>query len=357
MSFRRSPAWWWTLCGVATLLLIRLAVSGSLATHQHPHTFFSAAQMLWDGQDPYEVDFGFGRDYWFYSPFCGLFIYGWGVVLPRPLAAWVLAALSTAAFLVVIREITLAAWRGWITAAILVSFLTAAIAWHKLELLIVAGELASLIALTRGRPRLGGIFLGLVTGWKGISLSILGLAVLALRRSPDLRPFLASVGIVLFASILLPACVLGWDANFAMHIHWWRSLGISVEQRASMMENIYRSIAFLFGGSGGYPILGILAAGVLALSSWFKPGDLRYAFAAGAWFRVVFGPLHQNNAAILTTPLVLWEGNLVWLSGAALVLGFGYLAPLGWLREISLKSIFLFFWGLVRLRLVGKSLN
>ncbi|MBI2711475.1 MAG: hypothetical protein HYX41_01245 [Bdellovibrio sp.] len=320
-------------------VLLRLVFASEVSGHQHYETFMKAARLLWSGSDPYEVDLGFGSDYWFYSPFCGLFFFGLFAFLPPKLGVFLYMGLSLKVLYsgVVRFSRNYAVQFRLVHSLLLVSFLAGAVSWMKLEVFIVGVLLSAFARLMQEEKRgwiLSGALLALITQWKFQTLPVLGLLGLAGGWDrPRFKAFWGTFFSVLLLLFLIPSGILGWDENLAIHSHWVYSLSRSVENRWIGMENIYHvihSIRPSFWDTISYKPIFLGAALLLALAVLFNRGRRDEtaaqawfrALAWGSWFTVVFGPLHQNNANILIFPFLLYLGQGVLLWFCFLIFGF-----------------------------------
>lgn len=371
----------WLFLGVGCLGVFRVL-------HQkipgHYRIFTGAAHALWNETSPHGTDFRTGVGYWFYSPSCGMFIFGPFSLLPEKLGlflyttfSWVVFVVGAVFFLGALQKMSFQkAWKSpalglfWI--AVLPQMLTALVT-SKLEVMTVGLVFLSLAWLGTGQwVGWAAFILAMVLNWKLQVLPLLGLlAVFSL---------LQKWGTVFWSFFLLsslfwwgvPFLFMPQDLVLSIYSDWYRTLSEFTNEAWAGFDHLY---LFLHRGLGfdlllaQYEGVSLLFGSLSAAVLWFWSGTrksgselvwrkgLGLVAALGMGFVVIFSPLSQNNGGILFAPVFLlgiycWEHasikwkNLLWgsLVGVWLIMAFGYsdVIPLSLkqeLRNFGLKPV------------------
>lgn len=336
--------WLLILIGAVTLEALRRSVwIADPAAHQHWVTYMRAAASFADGQSPYQVDLGYGRDFWFYAPSAGLFFWPFLKVQQVLGASWAGGLFLCLSALVAALGYLTARPKGprplW-SDAIFVGLLFPALTWFKFEPLLLGGSWILAFRISdskRGREVLG-FFWGLITSWKLQGLAWAGLYFSS--RTWFRRP---QVLVAFAAGLLIPLSLTPqWSRE------WLASLQETSADRFLQMESLYHTLATLgFEGAarGLYalaPWLGLLLAAFMfrATPKGLPP---HVAFGIGSAVLCTLAPIHQNNAWILSVPLflALERGGLprVWLALSFFVMAFSYTWPLPTEAQEALRGL------------------
>lgn len=216
-------------------------------------------------------------------------------------------------------------WDGMLVAASPVLLLSATINW---DLLAVAALSLAILAWTRRRPVLTGIFIGLGVALKLYPVLLLGPVLLVALRSPRRRQELAD-----FAATL-GAAVLSWAA-VNLPVFWWAPVGwlefftFNVERGADY-GSIWYAIELIAPGLLPEDISPLMLAGALlllvsivalALAAPEQPRLAQLAFLAVAAFLLV-NKVWSPQYALWLLPLAAlarprWRDLAIWQVGEA----------------------------------------
>ncbi len=287
----------------------------------HYEIFEFAARELWAGRNPYEKAFDSG--WWFYSPLCGLLVFGPFAWMPHLTGVLTFEFVSIGVFVWGLRR-TLDAFlpeRGWKVQALwalLASEVLGNILNARLELLMLGLFFAALPSTKRPKDAwIADLVFALLANWKLQVLPIAGLFYAGLwleKRAwkPGLR-----FGSALLVSFLLPALRFGVGGLVDLHEAWGRSLDFYVRTNWLEFLNVWNFArawsGFEFpGGPRGWT----LGAGLLfalthlfalrwrRISATSRDGILQAA-GLGALYTTCFSPLAQSAAYVFTAPLLL----------------------------------------------------
>lgn len=288
--------------------------------------FSGAAQVIWQKQNPHGLTFGSDAGFWFYSPNCGLLLYGPFAWLPQ---AWG-QALFMGMSLVVLLSGAWMFWKSyqsdlsthsprfhnfvWIAASseVIGTFLNA-----RIEILIL-GILFWCLTLWRRQKFsaecLALILLALVSEWKSQTLLVAFFWVL--RSSWKHRlVFVLAYG----AWYLWPTLYIGWDQFFSFEasrragIQDWMLSPFRDYENWLSYQQIY---TFLFRTFGWHfkltqvtlisiPIVSILTLIFLKRKTSPTMSPL-LATIFGLYFANVFLPLSQSSGFALYIPCLFW---------------------------------------------------
>jgi hypothetical protein len=386
----RRPWGFFLFCSLSALGLLRTWAGSPPA---HYALFTRAALALWKGQPAYGSDLGTGIGNWFYSPSCGMFLFGPFALLPAWLGMTLFLAISWVVFVAGARELLVISglseertqlfW-GTLAPQMMLSLLTT-----KLEILMTGVLMLACAWLVQGRRvRSSALLLGIVTSWKFQLLPSAGLvAVVAwLLRRERRWPLLLLLGLGLsyFAPFVFrPAAELS-----AAHAAWDESLRNFISVAWLSFDNLFAFAHPMTGWPRSWgeaalvsAFLGAALAAGLALRVTQDaqqsgghdafPGAMLLALGFGAFFTVSFSPLNQNNGYVLWAPLVLahlalTRGRLqAWIYGVAagiMILAYSDLIPdaaRSALRSHTVKPLapLLLFSGLLIRRRPGQTGN
>lgn len=369
----------WTFVVMSFIGLVRSVRGAGLG---HWKIFTSAARTLWAGGDPYGTDFGSGVGLWFYSPSCGMLIFGPFALLPDQLGLGIFLGLSWGVFVFGasrlwtsfgVNRVPTLFWFS-IAPAMMVSLLAAKLEILMMGLLMSAcgdwirASRARARAITEEAGHLGwepALVLGALLNWKFQPLPTIGLLSLvwvlrphepeprnvemaaeALVREDEIsRRVRFPVHVFLFCALwfALPLIWFGPRQTLQIYQHWQETLNPFMNESFQNFDNLF---AFLREGFGWRPdfsvasrlavVVGALMAGIVFVrlkwprfeQRWITSDAAALALGLGAVFTVGFSPLSQNNAHVLLAPLMLsallaWkrlEGDRLarWVLGVAL---------------------------------------
>lgn len=287
----------------------------------HYRVFTGAASFLWTGINPYGNDYGTGVGYYFYSPSCGLFLFGLFSWLPEKFGIFLYIALSWSVF--VWGSISFAhAYRlkdskifQWYWLAIAFQMYTG-ILTSKVEILMTGMLLLCASWLIEGKRKYTcALLLSMILNWKFQPLPSIGLILLCwwiLKRDWKWpASFLCFLGLW----YILPFLFVPFSTLIEAHSQWRSTLVQFVQEAYLNFENIYT-----FGKNSLGTILTFPQAQALSLAAGFAfgvatliwiikhrnfPGGVLFSLALGATYTCVFSPLGQNNALINYAPLLL----------------------------------------------------
>ena len=352
------PSGW----GVTAFLMVSVvggarSVAGSGLGHFR--IFTSAARALWHGMDAYGTDFGTGVGLWFYSPACGMVVFGPLSLLPEPLGLALYLFISWVAFVWGANKL----WKSfgatrvpdlfWLLVA--VQMMTSLLA-AKLEILMMGllmWACAEVIRTARARLRAGSdetarlgwepaAVLGALLNWKFQPLPTVGLLTIVWMLRPaegeprDLeaaaqgliqedeiaRRFRFPVAVAFNCLLWFAAPVLwfGLKPALGMLMHWKSTLQPFLEASYLNFDNIFAFLRAAFGISVTYDgaqkisiAVGLVMAVAVTMRLRFSRWDARWsivdsaamAMSLGAVYTVVLSPLSQNNAHVLLAPLFM----------------------------------------------------
>ncbi|MCM2279639.1 MAG: glycosyltransferase 87 family protein [Oligoflexia bacterium] len=339
-SFRSE--WLLRNWGFAALTLLSILAGIRLLLQRvpgHYRVFTGAGRALWEGGEAYGTTFGTGVGYFFYSPSCGMFLFGPFSLLPEKIGLGLYMTLSWAVFIIgaisfarsyrarntgrdapLLRPFPSANW-FWLAIA---GQMVGGILASKLEILMTGILLLSLSWLMRGaREILAAALLALILVWKFQPLPTVGLALVA--------------WVLVWRDWRLPTWVLGftalwWFLPFAFKPPgylvaslqvWSETFSIFIQKAWIDFENLFAFLEKTFSLGLPFAVWQAISIAVgallLVVVSIFLLGDRCRAINAdyrtreglllsaglGAAFTTVFSPLGQNNALILYAPLLL----------------------------------------------------
>ena len=325
----------------------------------HFRIFTGAARALWQGKDAYGTDFGTGVGLWFYSPACGMAVFGPLSLLPEAFGLAVYLFISWLAFVWGATKL----WKSfgatrvpdlfWLLVA--VQMMTSLLA-AKLEILMMGllmWACAEVIRTARARVRAGSdetarldwkpaAVMGALLNWKFQPLPTVGLLTIVWMLRPaegeprDLEAaaqgliqedeiarrfrFPVAVAFNCLLWFLVPALWFGWKPMLEILVHWKTTLQPFLEASYLNFDNIFAFIKAAFGVSITYEmaqrisiITGLAMAVAVTMRLRFSRWDARWsvvdsaamAMSLGAVYTVVLSPLSQNNAHVLLAPLFL----------------------------------------------------
>jgi hypothetical protein len=364
------------LAGTIRVMLER-PVSG------HYRIFTGAARVLLDRMDPYEYDFK-SVGYWFYSPSCGLFFFSLFSWMPDLVGLFLYTVISIFAIHASARLFLnhfshdhhshewIKRRIQWALAFLSIPLYQAVIA-AKVETIMMAAVLFSMVRWHRKQYGWASLILGLILDWKFQIAPIAGLVgiILFLERK-TIRP-LIYLGLSTVFWHFLPALYLGWDRLQELFHHQSASLGAFIAEAYASFDNLFRFLQELgwnlsFSDS-------LIVTGIAALISVILVGFnyrktqgkqmhliLLMAISLGSIFCIGFSPLNQNNASILGTPVfifaALWMADphhrsMKWITMTFILLfHFSYsdLMPADLrtvLRLYSMKSVLILIYGMI----------
>lgn len=210
-------------------------------------------------------------------------------------------------------------WDGLLMAASPVLLLAATINW---DLVAVAATSLAILAWTRRRGALSGVFLGLGTAAKLYPVLLLGVLLLVVLRSPrrrqDAGQFAAAVGtaIVTWAAVNLPVYLAapdGWKAFFTFNTERTADFG-SIWFALDVNDvSLPEPINLVALGSAGILLVAIV---VLALTAPEPPRLAQLAFLAVAAFLLV-NKVWSPQYALWLLPLAVlarprWRDIMIW---------------------------------------------
>lgn len=354
----------------------------------HYRIFTGAARVLLQRMDPYEYDFQ-SVGYWFYSPSCGLFFFSLFLWLPDLVGLFLYTAFSIFAIHASVRYFlnyfshdhqshdSIRLRIQWALAFLSIPIYQAVIA-AKVETIIIAAVLFSMVRWQRKQYGWASLILGLILDWKFQIAPIAGLVgiILFLERK-TIRP-LVYLGLSTLFWHFLPALYLGWDHLQELFHHQSASLGGFIAEAYAGFDNLFRFLHEL-----GWNLSlqdSLMVSGFAALISvfivWFSYRQLQgkrihliylMAICWGSIFCIGFSPLNQNNASILGTPVFIFAGlwmadrhhpKMKWVTMAfILFFNFSYsdLMPVNLrtlLRLYSTKSVLILLYGMILQRKV-----
>ncbi len=309
-----------TLAVSIAFAAVRILQEGSVG---HAWTFALAAHHLWSSQSPYGLSLF--TNFFFYSPFCGLFLYGPLILVPHLVGVFAHLAVGLAVFLSGLHRLSrhyLSQQSFQFLLVLIAPQLYSALFAFKTEIWIMGILFWALAWMIEGRFLMMAAFLiTMVTQWKLQTTPILALLTLAavLRLNPRWLIAVAVSGIVLFFG---PALFLGWNANLFYHQEWSRTLQIFVSQAFYSFDNLYSFFRNFVGWEITFPQASALSTGcgaLLAGLTWVmirrrpqwnlnSSEFILWVLVLGSFSAVSFSPLAQINAYLLFAPV--WIATL-----------------------------------------------
>jgi len=243
----------------------------------------------------------------------------------------------------------------------------------KLETIMMAGVLFSMVRWHRKQYGWASLILGLILDWKFQIAPMAGLVgILLFLERKTIRP-LVYLGLSVVFWHFLPAVYLGWNPLQELFHHQSASLGAFIIEAYASFDNLFRFLTesgWKLSLKESLVLSGITALifSALTMFSHFRNNGKRthltqlMAISLGAIFCIGFSPLSQNNASILGMPVFifasLWmtdrqQPKMKWITLAFMLLfHFSYsdLMPAGLrtvLRLYSVKSVLILIYGLI----------
>ena len=292
----------------------------------HYELFVKAGEMLWQGLNPYGHEITTGGNLWFYSPSCGMFLFGPFALLPEKLGEFVFVwgswlffwwGLSRVLEILKSKNSSFYLYEQWIWAFVSIQMM-AAIWATKIEILMVGIILLCLSLMMRAQKvTLAIVLLAIITSWKFLTLSTAGLVLVAfLLRKKQIKPALVFI-CTLVVMHFIPLLRYSMDELNVLYRAQAESLAWFIPQGVYTLDNFYNflksSLGIVLSDFGRNLLAGGVAlwlVGLVAKKSLQKQKSewvelLLFCGAAGAGFTTLFNPTGQNNALIQIAPLVV----------------------------------------------------
>ena len=363
-----------------TVLFVFLSIAGLIRVMSerpvsaHYQLFTTAARWLWSGQCPYGVDFHLAG-YWFYSPSCGLFLFGAFAFFPLLAGLFFYSLVSVVSYFFALRHFSKSIGVGERVLELVLALssipMYQALIAAKLETIIVAILFFATGEWLKKRYWSGALLFGMILDWKFQPAPMVGLLLLALLLERRVWiPVLWTGGAVMVWRTV-PALVTGFPGLRSLLARQSQTLQAFVAEAYSNFDNFFHfSAAMGLHLSLGVGLLISLIAGLgMAIHVWvrFTRGKVFFSqveacLGLGAWFCLLFSPLGQNNASILGGPFFFWTAGAllmksdrrlkVFLVGSILASLFLYSDLVSesfrvWARTHSMKTLVLMIQGLV----------
>ena len=372
MEFLKKNGGTFLFCLFSLAGLIRVMLERPVSAHYQ--LFTTASRWLWSGQCPYGVEFHLAG-YWFYSPSCGLFLFGAFAFFPLLVGLFLYSLISIASYFFALRYFarTIGAGGRVLEIALALSSVPVfqGLIAAKLETIIAAILFFAAGEWLSRRYLVGALLFGMILDWKFQPAPMAGLLILALLLAR--RAWLPAVftGGAVMIWRWAPATLFGFTGLGALLSRQKETLQAFVAEAYSNFDNFFHfSAALGLRLSLGVSLLISLIAGVgMAIHVWCRwrrgkdfASQVEACLGLGSWFCLLFSPLGQNNASILGGPFFLWTaGALVMnragrmqflLVGALIASLFMYsdLIPEAlrvWARSNSIKTLALMIQGLI----------